>query len=51
MRAGEFKLGYSYDVNTSKLGNGQGVHELSLTWQSSYTCRDCDNYKMKLKRI
>jgi hypothetical protein len=51
MRAGEFKLGYSYDLNTSKMGNGQGVHELSLTWQSSHTCRDCDNYKMKLKRI
>ncbi|MEY4834523.1 MAG: hypothetical protein RI980_638 [Bacteroidota bacterium] len=51
MRAGELKLGYSYDLNTSKLGNGQGVHELSLTWQSSHTCRDCDNYKMKLKRI
>jgi hypothetical protein len=26
-------LFYSYDINTSKLGNTQGVHELSLTWQ------------------
>ncbi|MFY8067033.1 MAG: PorP/SprF family type IX secretion system membrane protein [Flavobacterium sp.] len=51
MRAGEFKFGYSYDVNTSKFGHNQGIHELTLTWQSSYTCRDCDNYRMKLKDI
>ena len=29
----------------------QKVHELTLTWQSKYTCRDCDNYRMKLKDI
>lgn len=51
MRSGEFKFGYSYDINTSKFGHNQGVHELTLTWQSSYTCRDCDNYRMKLKDI
>lgn len=51
MRAGEFKLGYSYDINTSRFGQNQGVHELTLTWQSKYTCRDCDNYRMKLKDI
>ena len=47
---GEFTFGYSYDLNTSRIGNTQGVHELSLTWQSSYTCSHCDNYKVKLKR-
>jgi len=47
---GEFTFGYSYDFNTSQLGNMQGVHELSLTWQSSYMCGRCDNYKVKLKR-
>lgn len=51
MRAGEFKFGYSYDINTSRFGQNQGVHELTLTWQSKYTCRDCDNYRMKLKDI
>ena len=51
MRAGEFKFGYSYDINTSSFGHSQGVHELTLTWQSKYTCRDCDNYRMKLKDI
>lgn len=51
MRTGEFKFGYSYDINTTKFGHNQGVHELTLTWQSSYTCRDCDNYRMKLKDI
>jgi type IX secretion system PorP/SprF family membrane protein len=51
MRSGEFKFGYSYDINTSKFGHSQGIHELSLTWQSKYTCRDCDNYRMKLKDI
>ena len=51
MRAGEFKFGYSYDINTSRFGQNQGVHELTLTWQSKYTCRDCDNYRMKLKSI
>lgn len=51
MRFGEFKFGYSYDINTSRFGHSQGVHELTLTWQSSYTCRDCYNYRMKLKDI
>lgn len=27
-----FVLGYSYDISTSKIGNTQGVHELSLSW-------------------
>lgn len=51
VRLGEFKFGYSYDINTSRFGHNQGVHELTLTWQSKYTCRDCDNYRMKLKDI
>ncbi len=51
MRAGEFKFGYSYDINTSRFGQNQGVHELTLTWQSKYTCRNCENYRMKLKDI
>lgn len=51
MRSGEFKFGYSYDINTSRFGHNQGVHELTLTWQSKYTCRNCDNYRMKLKDI
>jgi type IX secretion system PorP/SprF family membrane protein len=46
----EFTFGYSYDWNTSKIGRTQGVHELSLTWQSSYRCDKCENYKVKLKR-
>jgi type IX secretion system PorP/SprF family membrane protein len=46
----EFTFGYSYDSNTSRLGRTQGVHEISLTWQSSYNCNKCDNYKVKLKR-
>jgi type IX secretion system PorP/SprF family membrane protein len=51
MKTGEFKFGYSYDINTSKFGQSQGIHELTLTWQSSYTCRDCNSYRMKLKDI
>ena len=51
MRAGEFKFGYSYDINTSRFGQNQGVHELTLTWQSKYTCRNCENYRMKLKDV
>lgn len=42
-----FVLGYSYDINTSKLGNTQGVHELSLTWQIGRECSSCDNYLVK----
>lgn len=40
----------SYDLNTSRIGRTQGVHELSLTWQSNHACSQCDNYKVKLKR-
>lgn len=47
---GEFKLGYSFDVNTSGIGRTGGVHELSLIWQSSRDCNKCDNYKVRLKR-
>lgn len=46
----EFTFGYSYDFNTTNIGRTQGVHELTLTWQSNYRCDDCDNYKVKLKR-
>ena len=49
-KAGEFTFGYSYDLNASRLGNANGIHELTLTWQSDYTCSRCDNYKVKLKR-
>lgn len=42
-----FVLGYSYDINTSKMGNTQGVHELSLTWQIGRECSSCDNYLVK----
>lgn len=42
-----FVLGYSYDINTSKLGNTQGVHELSITWQIGRECSSCDNYLVK----
>ena len=51
MRVGEFKFGYSYDINTSRFGHSQGIHELTLIWQSKYSCRYCDNYRMKLKDI
>ena len=50
MKLGTFTFGYSYDLNISRIGNTQGVHELSLTWQSNHTCNKCDNYKVKLKR-
>jgi len=50
MKLGLFTFGYSYDLNISKMGHTQGVHELSLTWQSNHTCNRCDNYKVKLKR-
>ena len=41
-----FVFGYSYDVSTSKLGNTQGVHELTLTWQLEFIhkCIGCPNY-------
>jgi type IX secretion system PorP/SprF family membrane protein len=42
-----FVLGYSYDINTSKIGNTRGVHELSLTWQIGRSCSSCDDYLVK----
>jgi type IX secretion system PorP/SprF family membrane protein len=42
-----FVLGYSYDFNTSQIGNTQGVHELSLSWQIGRDCPVCDNYLVK----
>lgn len=42
-----FVFGYSYDINTSKMGNTQGVHELSLTWQIGRECESCNNYLVK----
>lgn len=51
LKFGEFRFGYSYDINTSALGQNQGIHELTLTWQSKNTCRDCDRYQFKLKDI
>lgn len=47
---GEFRFGYSYDINTSGLRRSGGVHELTLVWQSSRDCSTCDNYKVRLKR-
>lgn len=42
-----FVFGYSYDINTSKMGNTQGVHELTLTWQIGRECESCNNYLVK----
>lgn len=42
-----FVFGYSYDLNTSNMGNTQGVHELSLTWQIGRGCESCNNYLVK----
>jgi type IX secretion system PorP/SprF family membrane protein len=43
-----FVFGYSYDISTSRLGNTQGVHELSLTWQFEFIhkCMGCPNYNV-----
>ena len=38
---------YSYDINTSKFGNSNGVHEISLIWQLGRECRRCNNYLVK----
>ena len=46
----EFTFGYSYDWNVSNLGRTQGIHELTLVWQSSRRCDSCDDYRLKLKR-
>ena len=37
---GNFTFGYSYDINISKIGHTQGIHELSLTWQLRF-CETC----------
>lgn len=42
-----FIFAYSYDLNTSKIGNTQGVHELSLTWQIGRGCPSCENFLVK----
>lgn len=46
-----FIFGYSYDFNTSKLGQTRGVYELSLTWQLDYShkCWGCPNYQVELR--
>lgn len=36
----EFRFGFSYDMNTSKIGNTNGVYEFSLTYLSR--CRSCN---------
>ena len=46
----EFTFGYSYDWNISKLNRTQGIHELTLVWQSSRRCHSCDETRLKLKR-
>lgn len=50
LTANEFTFGYSYDWNISKLGRTQGIHELSLVWQSSRKCHSCKETRLKLKR-
>lgn len=47
-----FVFGYSYDFNTSKLGQSRGVYELSLTWQLDleYKCWGCPNHLYKRRR-
>jgi type IX secretion system PorP/SprF family membrane protein len=47
---GEFKIGYSHDISTTRIGRTGGVHELTLVWQSGRDCSKCDNYKVRLKR-
>lgn len=47
---GDFKLGYSFDINTSGLPRTGGVHEITLSWFTGRDCNTCDNYKMRLKR-
>jgi type IX secretion system PorP/SprF family membrane protein len=42
-----FVFGYSYDISTSQMGNTQGVHELSLSWQIGRECSSCDDYLVK----
>lgn len=40
-------FGYSYDINTTKMSNTQGVHEFSLTWQIGRECKRCNNWLAK----
>lgn len=47
---GEFRIGYSHDISTTRIGRTGGVHELTLVWQSGRDCSKCDNYKVRLKR-
>lgn len=42
----KFKLSYSYDISTSKLGHTQGIHEISITWQLKF-CEGCITRKNK----
>lgn len=49
-KTGEFTFGYSYDLNISRMGQTQGIHEFTLVWQSRYRCDKCDNYLVKVKR-
>ena len=42
-----FVLGYSYDINTSKFGNNQGIHEITLTFRVGRICPTCNNYLVK----
>lgn len=44
IKINNFTFGYSYDMNTSKIDNTQGVHEFSLTWQIGRECHSCNNY-------
>jgi type IX secretion system PorP/SprF family membrane protein len=41
-----FKFGYSYDFNTSKIGNTGGIYELSIIYQFDLKvkCFGCPNY-------
>jgi type IX secretion system PorP/SprF family membrane protein len=40
VHVGDFNFGYSYDFSTSKIGQTQGIHEVSLTWQFRF-CENC----------
>lgn len=41
-----FKVGYSYDANTSGIGRTGGIHEFSLIYQFDweYQCQGCPDY-------
>ncbi|MBN8641261.1 MAG: PorP/SprF family type IX secretion system membrane protein [Flavobacteriales bacterium] len=36
----QFRIGASYDINTSKFGNNKGVYEFSITWMLNW-CSGC----------